>query len=168
VSPKGPIESLRVLGPRQLGYLDLIGSGIETAAHLKENGRIVLMLCAFEGAPRVVRFHGSGSIVERGEGAYADLFDRLGFSDLDRSQEAARAIVLVDVERIADSCGFGVPLLRYEGERSQHPAWVASKLRTSGQDAMVEYVAERNAQSIDGLPGLSPRPTRLGTAMRAR
>src|SRR5437588_1800192 len=156
VSPKGPIESLRILGPRQLGYLDLIGSGIETAAHLQENGRIVLMLCAFEGAPRIVRLHGTGSIVGRGDDAYEDLFDRAGFPDLDRSEEAARAIVLVDVERIADSCGFGVPLLRYEGERPQHTAWVASKLRTRGPDAMLEYVAERNTQSIDGLPGLPP------------
>ncbi|PYQ83449.1 MAG: pyridoxamine 5'-phosphate oxidase [Acidobacteria bacterium] len=156
VSPKGPIESLRIFGPKQVGYLDLLGSGAETVAHLRENGRIVIMLCAFEGPPRIVRLHGRGEVVQIGEPGYAELEAQLDLDRVPAAAEAARAVVVVDIERIADSCGYGVPLMRYEGERPQQLAWIASKLRHGGDDALMDYVADRNGSSIDGLPAFPP------------
>jgi len=155
VSPKGPIESLRVLGPRRVAYLDLIGSGAETIAHLRENGRIVLMLCSFEGPPRIVRLHGRGHAVQVGEPGFEERKAELDFGKVAAAQDAARAIITIDVERISDSCGYGVPLMQYHGERNQQMDWVASKLR-DGDNALLDYVAERNATSIDGLPAVEP------------
>src|SRR5919198_821632 len=152
VSPKGPIESLRIFGPRQVGYVDLIGSGTETVAHLRENRRIVIMLCAFEGSPRIVRLHGRGEVIPIGDSRFAELEAQFDLDAVPAAVEGARAIVLVEVERVADSCGYGVPLMRYEGERPQQLAWIESKLRQGGEDALMDYVAERNAISIDGLP----------------
>jgi len=155
VSPKGPIESLRVLGARQVAYLDLIGSGAETIAHLRENGRVVLMFCAFEGPPRIVRLHGRGRVVQVGEPGFDDLKAKLDFGSLPAARDAARAIITIDVERISDSCGYGVPLMHYQGERPQQMDWIASKLR-NGDDALLEYVAENNATSIDNLASVDP------------
>jgi pyridoxamine 5'-phosphate oxidase-like protein len=152
VSPKGPMESLALVDGRTVAYLDVIGSGVETIAHLRENGRIVLMLCAFEGPPRIVRLHGRGEVFEPGDDAFAGLAARCGFE----AGANARAIVRVDVERIADSCGYGVPLMDYVGERPQQAAWVERKLAQS-PTALEEYKHEKNAASIDGLPGLGPR-----------
>jgi hypothetical protein len=145
VSPKGPIETLRVLDGRTVAYLDLVGSGAETIAHLRENGRIVIMLCAFEGGPRIVRLHGRGEVVDA---------DAVEFPDATALPAQHRTIVRVDVERIADSCGFGVPLMSYVGERPQSRAWAESKLAKQGPDALEDYKAEKNALSIDGLPAL--------------
>src|SRR2546428_10622414 len=114
VSPKGPSESLRVLGPRRVAYADLIGSGAETAAHLRDNGRIVVMLCAFEGPPRILRLHGRGEVVLPGDARFAELVDRCAF-DEPAAPAARRTIVLVEVSRVADSCGYGVPMMSYEG-----------------------------------------------------
>jgi Pyridoxamine 5'-phosphate oxidase len=149
VSPKGPIESLALLDGHTVAYLDVIGSGIETVAHLRENGRIVVMLCAFEGPPRILRLHGRGQVVEVGEAAFDELARRCGFEP----GPNARAIVRVDVERIADSCGYGVPLMDYVGERPQQAAWVERKLAASAT-ALGDYVREKNGRSIDGLPGV--------------
>src|SRR3954465_6510225 len=110
VSPKGPIESLRILDPHTVAYLDVVGSGAETIAHLRENRRIVVMLCSFEGPPRIVRLHGRGETLEPGA---------VEFGDVVSLPEQRRSVVRVDVERIADSCGYGVPLMSYEGERPQ-------------------------------------------------
>jgi hypothetical protein len=151
ISPKGPIESLRILGPRRVAYLDLIGSGAETVAHVRENGRIVLMFCAFDGPPRIVRLHGHGKVVQIGEASFEAMNAELNFSDVAAAHEASRAIVVIDVERISDSCGYGVPLMDYTGERPHQMAWIASK-RRGGDDALLDYVVERNAASIDGLP----------------
>jgi len=151
LSPKGPIETLRVLGPRRVAYLDLVGSGAETTAHLRENGRIVLMLCAFEGPPRIVRLHGLGEVFQLGGPRYAELEAELDFGGVAAAEDGSRAIVVVDVDRIADSCGYGVPRMRYEGERPQQMAWIESKLR-SDPNALMDYVADKNAASIDGLP----------------
>ena len=118
-SPKGPIESLRVLGPRRVGYLDLVGSGAETIAHLRENGRIVVMLCAFQGPPRIVRLHGRGRYVLPGDPEFDDLNAAFDIRDAYTTGPAQRSVVVVDVERIADSCGWAVPLCEYRGERSQ-------------------------------------------------
>jgi len=143
VSPKG-LDSLRVLGPRRVAYLDLTGSGIETAAHLRENGRIVFMFCAFEGRPDIVRLHGRGRFVEPGDPDWPELSAH--FPD----HPSTRGIVLADIDRVADSCGYGVPLLGYQGERSQLSDWAARK----GPDGLARYRRTENATSIDALPGL--------------
>jgi Pyridoxamine 5'-phosphate oxidase len=145
VSPKGPIETLRVLDEHTVAYLDLVGSGAETVAHLQDNGRIVVMFCAFEGPPRIVRLHGRGEVLEPGV---------VDFPDATALPEQHRTVIRVDVQRIADSCGFGVPLMAYEGERPQAQAWAERKLAKGGPHALEEYVAEKNAVSIDGLPAL--------------
>src|ERR1700712_4625985 len=115
VSPKGPIGSLRVLGPTTVAYLDIFGSCAETIAHLRENGRIVVMFCAFEGPPRILRLHGTGEVVVPEDPEF-DALLAAGF-DEPAAPEARRAIIRVTVTRVADSCGYGVPLLSYEGER---------------------------------------------------
>ena len=149
VSPKAPIETLALLGDRTVAYLDLIGSGIETVAHLRENGRIVVMLCAFEGPPRIVRLHGRGEAVEAGTAEFVELARACRFD----VPVNTRAIVRIEVDRIADSCGYGVPLMDYAGERPQQAAWVERKLAQS-PTALDDYVREKNALSIDGLRGI--------------
>jgi hypothetical protein len=145
VSPKGPIETLRVLDERTVAYLDLVGSGAETIAHLRDNGRSVVMLCAFEGGPRIVRLHGRGEVLETGA---------VDFPDVAVLPEQERTIIRVDVERIADSCGYGVPRMNYEGERPQLRAWAERKLAKEGPAALDDYKDDKNALSIDGLPAL--------------
>lgn len=144
LSPKG-LDSFAVFGPRSVAYLDLTGSGIETVAHLRENARIVLMFCAFEGPPRIVRFHGRGTVFEAGGVGFDELAARFPHDS------SARAVIRVDVTRIADTCGYGVPLYRYEGQRDHLGAWAARK----GADGLREYRAANNARSLDGLPGLA-------------
>lgn len=144
VSPKG-LDSLRILGPRQVAYLDLVGSGVETIAHLRENGRICLMFCAFEGPPRIVRLHGRGRVVAPGDGEWEALLSHF------EPHPGARAILVIDLERIADSCGYGVPLYRFEAERDQLHKWVDRK----GAEGLQRYQAENNGRSLDGLPGVS-------------
>ena len=153
VSPKGPIGTLRVLDERTIAYLDVVGSGAETIAHLRENGRIVVMLCSFSGPPRIVRLHGRGRIVPSGTLEFGELLERGGF-DEPAAPEARRALVVVELTRVSDSCGYGVPLMAYEGERPHQDAWAAKKLRVGGPAALEEYQAEQNAVSIDGLPAV--------------
>jgi len=144
VSPKG-YDSLAIIDSRTVAYLDLGGSGIETHAHLRENGRITLMFCAFEGAANILRLYGHGESCS---------FDEPGFDEkmaLFPAFERARGIVTVCIDRIADSCGWGVPFFDYKGERDQLRRWVVS--RTPEEWAGRRY--ESNAVSIDGLPGLS-------------
>lgn len=152
VSPKGPIGTLRVLDDHTVAYLDMVGSGAETVAHLKENGRIVVMLCAFEGPPRILRLHGRGEAIAADDGRFEELFELAGFEAPHEVEAARRAIVLVDVTRVADSCGYGVPLMSYEGERPHMEAWAEKKIRVGGEEEIAAYVAEKNAASIDGLP----------------
>jgi len=154
VSPKGPIESLRILGPTRVAYLDVIGSGAETIAHLRENGRICVMLCAFDGPPRIVRLHGRGTVLLPADDEYAALYDGFDVPDSFAVDPGARSVITVEVDRVADSCGYGVPLMTYEGERTQQVAWVDRKLRQDGTAALDRYVAEKNALSIDGLPAI--------------
>jgi Pyridoxamine 5'-phosphate oxidase len=153
VSPKSPIGSLRVLGPSRVAYLDLVGSGAETVAHLRENGRIVIMLCAFEGPPRIVRLHGRGSLVMAGDASFAEVFESCGF-DADGIPELRRSIVVVEVDRVADSCGYGVPLMSHQGHRQHQDLWAAKKLRVGGPEALLDYQREKNEVSIDGLPAV--------------
>ena len=155
VSPKGPIGSLRVLGPRTVAYLDIYGSGAETIAHLRENGRIVVMLCAFSGPPRIVRLHGRGKVLRPGDGGFDALLEQAAFED-PSIPEARRSIVRVDVARISDSCGYGVPLMQYEGRRPHSTLSARKRLRTKGSEGYEAYVVRRNARSLDGLPALDP------------
>ncbi len=146
VSPKG-LDSFRILAPRTVAYVDLIGSGIETVAHLKENGRIVIMFCTFDGPPRIVRFHGRGEVVEPGDPDFDDLLSRFP------EYPSARSVVRVECARISDSCGFGVPLYDFRGDRSQLPAWAERK----GAEGLSAYQQAKNSVSLDGLPGLRDR-----------
>ena len=154
VSPKGPIGSLRVLDDHTVAYLDVIGSGAETIAHLRENGRIVVMLCAFDGPPRILRLHGRGEAVQADDPRFDELLDRAGGFDFPGVPEARRAIVVVRVDRIADSCGYGVPLMSYEGMRPHMEASGEKKLRVGGREAFDDYKRAKNAESIDGLPAV--------------
>jgi hypothetical protein len=153
ISPKGPIGSLRVLGPKAVAYLDIYGSGAETIAHLRENGRIVVMLCAFSGPPRIVRLHGRGVLLRPDDDGFDALLQEAAFED-PAIPEARRSIVQVDVTRISDSCGYGVPLMKYEGEREHAPLSARKRLRTKGPEGYARFVAERNARSLDGLPAV--------------
>jgi pyridoxamine 5'-phosphate oxidase-like protein len=158
VSPKGPIGTLRVLDDHTVAYLDMVGSGAETVAHVRENGRIVVMLCAFEGPPRILRLHGRGEIVPNDDPRFEELYERAGFEAPHDVEAARRAIVLVDVTRVADSCGYGVPLMSFEGERPHMEAWAEKKMRVGGEAEIEAYVAEKNAESIDGLPAFESEP----------
>ena len=163
ISPKGPIGTLRILGPRRVAYLDYSGSGAETVAHLRENGRIVVMLCAFEGPPKIVRLHGAGEVVFPDDPRFAELLEECAFDELTEVPEGRRAIIVVDVERISDSCGYGVPLMAYEGERPHFDLAKKKRLRTEGAEALLRRQATRNATSIDGLPAV-PAPEREAAA----
>ncbi len=153
VSPKGPIDTLRVLDDHTVAYLDLLGSGAETIAHLRENGRIVVMLCAFQGPPRILRLHGRGEHVLAGDPRFQELSERCAFAE-PRVPESRRAIVLVDVTRVADSCGYGVPLMSYEGERPHQEASSSKRLRVKGPEGFLDYQREHNTESLDGLPAV--------------
>lgn len=144
LSPKG-YDAFRILGPKQVAYCDLGGSGIETVAHIRENGRITVMFCAFEGPAMILRLYGRGSMMQFDEPGYearkAEMFPNMG---------RARNIVTVDVDHIADSCGWGVPFYDFKAEREQLTRWIGSVTQE-------EWEAKRyrtNAESIDGLPGL--------------
>ncbi len=153
VSPKGPIGSFRIIGPLEVAYLDVSGSGAETIAHVRENGRIVVMFCAFQGPPRIVRLHGQGSVVRAGDAGFDALLQRCGFED-PSIPEARRAIVRIDVARVSDSCGYGVPLLEPAGHRVHLAAAQAKRLRVLGPEAYEARRQKQNAQSLDGLPAL--------------
>jgi Pyridoxamine 5'-phosphate oxidase len=157
VSPKGPIGSLRVLGGDRVAYLDVGGSGAETIAHVRENGRIVVMFCAFEGPPRIVRLHGTAEVLLRGEERFDTLLAEAAFEDLS-VPEARRAIIDVEVHRVSDSCGYGVPLMTFEGMRDHHPRSTGKKLRTLGLEGYRAVRLQTNGRSIDGLPALEEWP----------
>ena len=144
LSPKGPIGTLCVLGRHEIAYLDLIGSRAETIAHLRENGRITIMFCAFEGAPKILRLYGRGTVIAPANPDFASL--RGCFGDFD----GVRSVIRVALTRIADSCGYGVPQYRYEGDRTQLGDWA----RRKGPEAVQRYQDEHNGVSLDGLPGL--------------
>lgn len=143
LSPKG-LDTFRILDGKTVVYLDLTGSGIETIAHLKENGRIVLMFCAFAGSARIVRFHGVGTTYERGSAEFDELAQLFG------EFPSARAVIRVAIKRISDSCGYGVPLYEFNGQRETLPKYVAQFT----PDQLHEARRQKNAQSLDGLPGL--------------
>ena len=143
VSPKG-LDTFRILSPTSVAYLDLTGSGVETMAHLRENGRIVVMFCAFLGPPNILRLHGRGRSVQPEEAEFTSLQKHFPVF------AGTRSIVVVEISRVSDSCGYGVPLMRKEGERTQLQAWADNK----GPEGLKSYRQEKNHQSIDGLPGI--------------
>lgn len=143
VSPKG-YDSLAFIDDTTVAWLDMGGSGIETLAHLKENGRITLMWCAFEGKPNIVRIQGKGEVVTFDDPEFPNLMK------LFPTHSRARSIVTVKAERISDSCGWGVPFYEFKGERDQLKRWAEN----DELEAWKERRYERNAESIDGLPGL--------------
>ena len=145
LSPKGLAGTFAVLDERRVAYLDLTGSGVETIAHLRENGRIVLMFCAFAGPPRIVRLHGRGAAHLAGSEPFRALAPH--FPEL----PGARSIIVVDVARIADSCGYGVPEMTLVADRTRLTEWAGAR---ESEDSLAAYQAEKNAVSIDGLPGL--------------
>jgi len=140
-SPKGG-DCFRILGPSEVAYQDYTGSGAETVAHLRENGRIVLMFCAFEGKPEIARLHGHGEAVFPGDAAFDEIAGHFP------PNPGTRAYIRVSVTRISTSCGFAVPLLDFREDRETLDKWAASK----GDNGLEGYRAEKNARSIDGLP----------------
>jgi hypothetical protein len=142
-SPKDG-DSFRIIDERTVVYLDLTGSGVETIAHVKENERIVLMFCAFAGAPKIVRLHGHGEIIEPKHPE----FER--FREIFSSTIGIRSFIKVHLNRISDSCGYGVPLYDFRGHRSQLETWAEHK----GEDSLAEYRLQYNSLSIDQLEGI--------------
>jgi hypothetical protein len=143
LSPKG-YDSFRILGPNKVAYCDIGGTGVETIAHLRENRRITLMFCAFEGAPKVLRLYGEGRVIQSGDREFPSAMEL--FPNLPRS----RAVILIDVTRIADSCGYAVPIYKYQSDRDQLSRWIAFHPEHEWE----KPAPVANAASIDGLPGL--------------
>jgi len=142
LSPKGIQGTFAIVDDRTIAYLDFTGSGVETIAHIRENGRICVMFCAFDGAPRIVRVHGTGDAIEPGDPEFDSLVTR--FDDF----PIVRSIIRIRANRISDSCGYGVPLYDYKGERDQLQRWAESK----GADGVAKYQRDNNTESLDGLP----------------
>lgn len=155
ISPKGH-DTLRVLDEKTLAYLDYGGSGVETIAHVRENGRIVIMMCAFGGLPKIYRFHGTGQIVTPLD---CD-FDELA-SKFDSMHRGIRSIIVVHVTRISASCGYGVPIYEYKRQRPSLPNYV----RINGIEYLRDYFAKENSESLDGHPGTTELEAR---SLRAR
>ena len=149
VSPKGYADTFAVLGPHRVAYLDLTGSGAETIAHLQQNGQITIMFCSFDHETKIVRLYGTGSVVLPGTAAWAEL-EPLFPTRLEPTVGNERAIIDVAVHRIADSCGYAVPVMELAEERDVLTRWAEKKT----PDQLADYRAEKNEVSIDGLPAL--------------
>lgn len=143
LSPKG-YDSFQIVGPTRVAYLDMTGSGAETIAHLRDNGRITFMFCAFEGRPNIVRLYGTGRVVLPGEETDDDL------SALNRDRHGARSVIVADIHRTSSSCGFGVPFMEYTADRPTLTDWAGRM----NDEQLADYRVEKNAVSIDGLPAV--------------
>jgi hypothetical protein len=143
LSPKG-YDSFRVIDATTVAYLDLTGSGVETIAHLRENGRITLMFCAFSGPPNIVRLYGRGEVIRHDEEGFA------GMAALFGELPGARAVIKVHVDRVATSCGYGIPRFGYEEDRDTLVKYAEKR----GPEGMAKYRTEKNTLSVDGLPGI--------------
>lgn len=141
LSPKG-LDAFRILSPNRVAYLDLVSSGNETSAHMLENGRITLMFCAFEGSPNIVRLYGKGYTVLPTHPEWAELSQHFTL------YPATRQIIVAEISRVQTSCGYGVPLYGYVGERDHHFKWAD----TLGVEGLETYRNEKNLVSMDGLP----------------
>lgn len=148
LSPKGIAGTFTVVDDHRVAFLDITASGAETIAHLRENGRITLMFCAFEGPPNVVRLHGTGRVVS----IYDDEYD--AWAPRFAERRGVRAVIVVEVERVSDSCGYGVPVMSFEEERDLLPRHMERK----GPEGLREYRRLKNRTSIDGLPAFDDDP----------
>lgn len=144
VSPKDG-ASLRIVDDLKVAYLDQTGSGNETAAHVRASGRLTLMFCAFDGAPMILRLYGIARVLARNSAEYLKLLE-LSFGGAE--PPGARQMFVLDVDRVQTSCGYGVPMFEYAGERDTLRRWAMSK----GEAGLQEYRRQKNAASIDGLP----------------
>jgi hypothetical protein len=141
ISPKG-YDTLRVLSANRAAYLDMTGSGNETSAHIRENGRVTIMFCAFEGPPNILRLYGTGTVVLPGSPEWDDLYPH--FPPI----PGARQIIIVDFDIVQTSCGYSIPFMSYSGERETLSRWAVQK----GEDGLKQYWKDKNMKSIDGLP----------------
>ena len=150
LSPKGVAGSLAVLDETTVAYLDFAGSNAETIAHLRENGRITLMWCAFQGPPNIVRVHGRGEPVLRDDPRFPGLLTH--FPAVDASAHGLRAIIVVRADLIRDTCGYAVPLMSYDEDRDLH----AKRFAREDDESLSAYFEKKDhvASSLDGLPGL--------------
>ena len=147
LSPKGG-EAFRILGPLEVAYQDYTGSGAETAAHVRENGRIVIMFCAFEGPPKIVRLHGRGSLITPGHERFEELLR------LFPANPGTRGFIHIAVTRVSDSCGYSVPFYEYVGNRDALDKWAVAQ----GPAKVAEYRLRKNQHSIDGLSAFDVAP----------
>ena len=158
VSPKGYMDTFAILGPHRVAYVDLTGSGAETIAHLRQNGQITIMFCSFDHETKILRLYGTGTVVVPGSTAWDQLAAHFpAEAGLGTARGNQRAIIDVELHRIADSCGYAVPVMELSHERDVLARW-AEKNTPEG---LAQYRAEKNAQSIDGLPALDPDLVRL-------
>jgi Pyridoxamine 5'-phosphate oxidase len=141
LSPKG-IDTFRVLDENTVCYLDLTGSGNETAAHIAQNGRLTIMFCSFAGAPLILRLYGKGETVHQSAERWNEL------SKLFADYAGMRQFIVLHVESLQTSCGFGIPLYEYKEDRTKLIEWAKNK----GEDGINQYWREKNQTSIDGLP----------------
>ena len=144
VSPKG-LDSFRIITPTMVAYQDLTGSGIETVAHVKENKRIVIMFCAFDGPPKIIRLYGSGEVILPGDDRFAEMAGKFP------RRTGTRAFIINHITGILDSCGWGVPLYDFKSDRGSLEKWSEVK----GEEGILEYQQSRNLKSLDGLKGLN-------------
>lgn len=142
LSPKGLEGTFAILSPTRVAFLNLTGSGNETAAHLLQNGRITVMFCAFEGKPLILRLYGRGRVVGPRDAEWAALDGQF------TAHPGKRQIVVVEVDSVNSSCGFSVPLMEFQAQRTVLTDWAAGK----GEDGIADYQRSRNARSFDGLP----------------
>ena len=141
LSPKG-LDSFRVLSPNKVAYMDIVGSGNETSAHILENGRITFMFCAFAGPPNILRLYGKGYAVLPETEEWEEIAQRFIL------MPATRQIIVADISKVQTSCGFGIPYYAYKGERDHAEKWAAKK----GADGLIQYQQDKNMRSMDGLP----------------
>jgi hypothetical protein len=153
VSPKGLRGTFGVLDDHTFAYVDMTASGVETIAHLRENGRVCVMFCSFDGTPNVVRLHGRGRVVTHGEPGFDAALEPFAMGLAARRTEA-RAVITVDVTRVADACGYAVPRMTLESDRELLDSWAERR----SPEWMRAYRAEKNQRSLDGLPGLAGLP----------
>lgn len=140
MSPKG-LDTFEILSPQRVAYLDLTGSGNETSAHLLENGRVTVMFCSFDRQPLILRLYGTGTVVLPDTGLWSELFARFP------ALPGIRQIIVIDIHRVQTSCGYGVPLYEYQGQRPTLPLWAEKK----GPEALADYQLKKGSTSIDGL-----------------
>ncbi len=145
LSPKG-YDAFRILDDHQVCYLDLTGSGAETIAHVQENGRITFMFCAFEGKPNICRLYGAARVLRAGDDGFGEL------SDLFPDHSGVRSIIVADIDRTSNACGFSVPFMDFVEERTTLETYWDGK----DDDELSAYWAKKNATSIDGLPAVTP------------